>query len=99
MTLLTAEIRNKLPKLYATENVDLPDKQVIAKFFDPGSAWTWLVVEGTFDHEDAPGDWLFFGLVVGQESEWGYFRLSELAGYRGRFGLGIERDLHFTPCL
>jgi len=30
-----------------------------------------------------------------ENDEWGYFSLDELASYRGRFGLGIERDLHF----
>ena len=29
--------------------------------------------------------------------ELGYSRLSEIAAIRVRFGLGIERDLHFKP--
>jgi len=29
--------------------------------------------------------------------EYGTISLSELQGLRLRFGLGIERDLHFTP--
>jgi len=28
--------------------------------------------------------------------ELGYASLAEIASFRGRFGLGIERDLHFT---
>jgi hypothetical protein len=35
--------------------------------------------------------------VTGLESEWGYFSLAELTAARGRLGLPIERDLHFTP--
>lgn len=30
--------------------------------------------------------------------ELGYFDLSELSTLIGRFGLGIERDMHFKPC-
>ena len=45
-----------------------------------------------FDGEDE-----FFGLVDGFERELGYFSLSELQAFRGRFGLGIERDLYFEP--
>lgn len=88
MKLLTKEIRNRLPKLYETENVKNPIVQ--AKFFSPWTGWTWFATE--FDGED-----LFFGYVEGTEPEWGYFRLSELEAYRGPGGLQIERDLYFTP--
>ena len=45
-----------------------------AKFFLPGTGWTWYVTEGS----QQEGDFLFFGFVVGLESEFGYFLLSEL---------------------
>ena len=54
-------------------------------------------------HLDAPDfdpdrdDVLFFGYVVGLESELGYFTLSELTAIRGMFALPVERDRHFTP--
>jgi len=88
MKLLTKEILNQLPKLYATEDIKPEDVQVIAKFFDPMGSWTWYAVE--FDGEDR-----FFGLVRGHESELGYFTLSELQSFKGKFGIGIERDRHF----
>lgn len=88
MKLLTKEIRKQLPPLYANEEV--PDPMVVVKFFDPQSGWTWFATE--FDGEDT-----FFGLTVGHEAELGYFSLGELQSYKGRFGLGIERDLHFRP--
>ena len=88
MKLLTAEIRAQLPVLYAQEKCS--DAIVYVKFFNPNSDWTWYVTE--FDGED-----LFFGLVQGFEEELGYFSLSELQEYRGRLGIGIERDLHFKP--
>lgn len=91
MELLTAELRAKLPRLYAQDNV--PDPIVYVKFFTPDSSWTWFVTEGESDGDD----FRFFGYVVGFEREWGYFVLSELATTRGPRGLPIERDLYFEP--
>ena len=89
--MLTKEIKNKLPKLYATEKTPLEEKRIVVKFFTPWSNWTWYAVEGESDGED----FRFFGLVDGHEKEWGYFTLNELTAIRGRFGLRIERDYHF----
>jgi hypothetical protein len=93
MQLLTAELRAVLPKLYAQQDAD--DPIVHAKFFTPDSSWTWYVTEG----QEEEGDFLFFGYVVGLESEWGYFLLSELESVRGPLRLPIERDLYFEPGL
>lgn len=91
MQLLTDEMRNKLPPLYAQSKVK--DPTVYAKFFTPDSNWTWYATEG----EQQDGDFIFFGYVIGQEHEWGYFSLNELCAVRGPMGLPIERDLYFTP--
>jgi hypothetical protein len=64
------------------------------KFFTPDAGWTWFAAE---DEREESGDFLFFGYVIGVESEWGSFRLSELQSVRGQLGLPIKRDLHFTP--
>lgn len=87
MKLLTEAIREKLPPLRATEHD--ADPLAVVKFFTPWSNWTWYATE--FDGEDQ-----FFGLVVGFDTELGYFSLSELQNARGPAGLRIERDLHFT---
>ena len=92
MMLLTKEVREKLPKLYATEEVKLEDKVVEVKFFTPWTNWTWYAVEG---EEQEDGDWIFFGLVDGQELEWGNFSLRELESLKGPFGLKVERDRGF----
>jgi hypothetical protein len=45
-------------------------------------------------------DMVFFGYVsiFGDHcDEWGYFSLDELESVKGPFGVGIERDLHWTP--
>ncbi len=91
MMMLIKEIRKRIPKLYETEMVPVLEKVVVVKFFDPCGSWTWYAVE--FDQKDT-----FFGLVDGLELEWGYFSLGELKSVKNKpFGLGIERDLYFTP--
>lgn len=91
MKLLTKEILKKLPPLYSQENN--PDPTVWVKFFDPTGSWTWYAAEGSQEGDD----FIFFGLVKGFEEELGNFSLNELARFRGKFGLGIERDRYFKP--
>jgi len=88
MKLLTEELKKKFPKLGANAGKDPEEIEVIAKFFDPTSSWTWYAIE--FDGKDT-----FFGFVRGFENELGYFSLKELESIKGPFGLGIERDLYF----
>lgn len=68
------------------------DHVPVIKFFDPTGAATWLITEMMPDDPD-----ILFGLCdLGLGCpELGSVRLSELQSVRGRFGLGIERDLHF----
>jgi hypothetical protein len=89
MKLLTKEILKKFPKWRSTDGKPEGEVKVIAKFFNPTGAGTWYATE--FDGEDS-----FFGYAVIFEGELGYFSLSELQSVRGRFGLGIERDLHWN---
>ena len=92
MKLLTKDLIKRFPNLRQTSNLPPEQVQIIAKFFYPCGAATWYATE--YDPEDR----LFFGFVnLGdlQCAELGYFSLDELEQFRGRFGLGIERDLHF----
>ena len=89
MKLITRELAARLPKLYETESVALPEKVAYAKLFHPASSWTWYVME--YDGQDT-----CFGLVVSQETEFGYFSLQELSELQV-FGLPVERDLYFRP--
>ena len=86
---MTDELRSQLPPLYSQEAEDEP--VVYAKFFLPGTGWTWYVTEG----REQDGDFLFFGFVIGLESEFGYFLLSELESVTSRLGLRVERDEAF----
>ena len=89
MKLLTDELRARLPTLYSQEAET--DPMVHAKFFMPGTGWTWYVTEG----QEQEGDFMFFGFVIGLENEFGYFMLSELVSVTTRLGLHVERDLAF----
>jgi hypothetical protein len=90
MQLLTKELLNRFEKVGRQEEVN--DPIVIAKFFNPAGAGTWYATE--YDPESKE----FFGYVSifgDWNDEWGSFALSELENYRGKFGLGIERDRYF----
>jgi len=89
--LLTKEILEKMPALYTTENQSLDDHVLQVKFFDPYGSWSWYGVE--YD----PKEQRFFGYVVGQENEWGYFSLVELESLKFCGYPRIERDLYFKP--
>ena len=100
--LLTKELEKALPALYSQESN--ADPMVISKFFTPDAGWTWYAIEGSpvdedgfYDTDKPKVDFVFFGLVSGVEVELGYFSLSELKSVRGKFGLPVERDLHFHP--
>lgn len=90
MQLLTKGLVQRFKKIGRQENVT--DPVVVAKFFNPTGAGTWYATE--YDPEEK----MFFGYVSifgDWNDEWGSFSLDELQNYRGKFGLGIERDLHF----
>lgn len=68
------------------------DPVPVVKFFNPCGAATWLATE-----LDQDGDTLFGLADLGFGCpELGSFSLAELAAVRLRFGLRIERDLHFS---
>jgi hypothetical protein len=90
MKLMTKQIEKKAQTQYPLGN-DLT-QNVVAKFFDPTGSWTWYLMNQ--DPQDPDYLW---GIVKGFEVEIGSFSLSELQSFRGGFGLGIERDLYFTP--
>lgn len=108
--LLDSASRERLPKLYANEAIEL-NAIAQVKFFTPSSNWTWYASEASARMKDgtykalteiAPDDpniedVIFFGLVNGFELELGYFSLSELQSVGGGLILPIERDRHFTP--
>ena len=96
MKLLTKKLEKTLPALYSQDGKG-DEAIVYAKFFNPMGAATWFVTEND------PESRMFFGFadLFGQGeaggAELGYISLDELESLKLPFGLGIERDLHFTP--
>lgn len=72
---------------------DTVDHKPVVKLFTPDAGATWLLSELDPDDQD-----IAFGLCdLGMGCpEMGAVRLSEIAAIRGRMGLPVERDLHFT---
>jgi hypothetical protein len=103
--LLDDESRTKLPPLYHGEESGLGlDAIAPVKFFSPQSGWIWYASEGSpvdangyIDTDAEKVDFLFFGLVIGFEIEFGYFSLSELSGASGPLGWAVERDRFYQP--
>jgi len=90
--LLTKALLREFQKQGDTSELPAESIPVIAKFFNPGGSGTWYAVE--FDPEER----IFFGYVTGLGyDELGSFSLDEFVNFRGRFGLGIERDRYFRP--
>ena len=90
MKLLTKELLERFKQVGSQERVK--DPLIIAKYFNPTGAGTWYATE--YD----PDTKTFFGyasIFRDWNDEWGYFSLDGLENFRGNFGLGIERDLHF----
>lgn len=69
------------------------DHTPVVKLFTPDGAATWLLTE-IYPAEDD----LAFGLCdLGMgEPELGYVSIPELASLRGKLGLPVERDRHFS---
>jgi hypothetical protein len=68
------------------------DFHPVVKLFNPVGAATWLLTE--IDPDDETVAWGLCDLGMGFP-EFGTVSLTELAEYRGRLGLGIERDRYF----
>lgn len=63
---MTDEMLKRVPKIYSQEKVKNADKEVHAAYFIPFRNWTWYLTE----YEKESGN--AFGLVLGDEAEWGY---------------------------
>ena len=89
MKLITKAIAKMLPKIGTTDGKHPSKVKVPLKLFNPTGAGTWYITEANLDTGEA------FGYCMIHEGELGYVDLNELASFRGRMGLGIERDLHW----
>lgn len=92
MKLFTKEIDNKLFDQYQ-KGSDLENQKVVAKIFNPYGRGTWYLLNS--DPQDPDYIWAIVDLF---EVEMGSVSRSELESIKvPPFGLGLERDLSFTP--
>ena len=91
--LMTKELGDTIPPLYANDGADDPDAVVArVKLFSPYNGWRWYITEWEAETGTC------FGLVEGFEVELGYFDLTELSEVTV-FGSvpAVERDLYWEP--
>lgn len=106
MNLFTKKITERLTKnglasLRAImKDGNTPDHAPVVKWFNPAGAATWLLTElevEVIDGTVTPTGRIYGLCDLGMgEPEMGYLDIAEITGFRGTFGLGIERDRYFT---
>uniref|UniRef100_UPI00325FCC5D helicase-related protein n=1 Tax=Prevotella denticola TaxID=28129 RepID=UPI00325FCC5D len=89
--LMPDSIRKQLPKLYSTEKELIGDKIAYARYFFPMGAYTAYLLE--YDPKTRIG---FGAVTMGYGWELGNMSLDEMEEVKIH-GLGIERDLYFSP--
>ena len=91
MKLLTKEIEKRLIRNYKINKgkEKTVEHKAVVKLFNPTGLGTWYLTEYN------PETKIAFGLSCLQEKELGYVSLDEIQDFKGRFGLGIERDRWF----
>ena len=91
MKLFTKEIEKRLIKNHeANYGKDKTiEHKVVVKLFNPTGIGTWYLTE--YD----PRNKIAYGLSCLQEKELGDVSIDEIQNFKGRFGLGIERDKYF----
>lgn len=98
MILLTEEHRAKLldngraRERHYERSDDIYDPEPVVKLFNAGGLGVWLIAWCDPDEPER-----LFGLCEIMEPELGFVSLRELRGIQGGFGLGVERDIHWTP--
>ena len=83
---------NRIPKLYATENIPSKDKIIYLHFFIGGSDW--------YIAEYDPIERLFYGYTILngdlEMAEWGYISFDELLVIRAGF-VEVDREVNWKP--
>jgi hypothetical protein len=85
-----ADQLRKIPQMYATEATPLDDTVVHLHYFTGPSDWWVAEIDQSTGHAFAAVS------LNGNQPEWGYVDLFQLAVTRAGF-IGIERDLFWDP--
>lgn len=94
MKLLTKAIEKAFEKQGYTGNKSSKDIKVICKLFNPTGSGDWFLYERDSQNPDI--FWAFCNLGDPMFAECGTISLSEMQSFKGRMGLGIERDTSFN---
>ena len=93
MKILTKEVLEAFAKQGYCGDKEMKDIKIVLKLFNPNGAGTWYI----YEKEDDDIYWGFVNLGDPEMAEMGTVSMQELMSFRGRFGLGIERDMSFKP--
>jgi Protein of unknown function (DUF2958) len=91
---MVALIENGRKSKEAQCHDQLFDPKPVVKLFTPDAQATWLLSEVNPDEPDVAFGLCDLGLSF---PELGIVSLTEIKAVRGKLGLPVERDLHFTP--
>lgn len=94
MKLITKEIEKAFKKQGSTAEMSADEIKIVMKLFNPTGGQTWYIYEM---EDDGDTMWCYANLGDPTFAECGTVSFNELKSFRGRFGLGIERDMHFDP--
>jgi hypothetical protein len=90
MKLFTKSIEARLVKNYELAKQGKEEElKVVVKLFNPTGIGTWYL---TYMNPESNVAW---GLAHIHEKEQGFINVAELKEFKGRMGLGIERDRMF----
>jgi hypothetical protein len=74
-----------MPKFESKDKDLYIDNQKVIKGYESFTGWYWFATEEAYkqdsllpDGKEVKDDTIYFGLVQGQEQEWGYFSKGEL---------------------
>ena len=93
MKIITKAIEAAFAKQGDTSKKSMKDIKIVLKLFNPTGAGTWYLYEKL----DEDVYMCFANLGDSEMAELGTVSMQELMSFRGMFGLGIERDMHFDP--
>ena len=93
MKIITKAIEKAFLKQGDTSAMNAKDIKIVMKLFNPMGAGTWYLYEKLDDDIYM----CFANLGDPMYAECGTISLSELMSIKLRFGLKIERDMHFEP--
>ena len=93
MKLLTKAIETAFKKAGYQGDKSTDEINIICKWFNPTGVGDWWV----YERLDEDRFMCFANLGDTEMAELGAVSIGELQAYTGRFGLGIERDMSYTP--